>query len=1439
MQKRFEIIPEVARLQAPNFAWQPKPHGDSAFAFVWYGSTEVGLYDSSGQRYARLYLETNSSVTSLSWDRDGECLAVSQTGGADVTLWDAQTQTASVLDTGGREVTFMEWSAVGHTLAVGTSKGLVILYDRDTKKRETVLGPHTRAIRAGSWGAGSVVAVGSEDKLVSLLTSDGALVQAFQTPMQPSLIRCARAPSGTAEPHSSTFSVLVGDQSVFVYSSGNSSNPLEICLNRGFVSDMTWVDDAALILGYSTGDVVVLKVDVRQNTVETVVSHRIFAQFLDGIAFAPSTRQAALAGDGVIRLMSADSWEEVNEGVQLHPQTGRISQIAWSHNGELLSFCTNTGYTGCYSARRLSLAASFQTKILHATSLSGFSLTDARDQGCSVPPLTVDFEPTIAGCGPRHCALGRGNSVKYFRFDFCNGTCEPAMSYQLDSRIAIVAIGHSKAAILAGGRVYVHSLEAGESSLECLPNRDNQASATACAIADDFLVVAHSGSYLTYFSLTEKTGLCEYRHAVAITSLYPNPSCTKTVFQDAEGGIFLHSPCTETCMRVAKTETPLAAVLWDMGERTIFICCTETRATTYCYMPFYIAGEAVREVKSLDRSLRFDAQRASSLTEFPEGGGQPLTLLNGILTYKLPSGKLATLCLKTHTSIVLEHKGLSPEKALPKLLQLVSLNKISESFEVARDCVGLQPSAASSLHRQIWELLGKAALDNLDLDGAEKAYQRIPRPDMLLWLKDIRQQSDEKLVAAGNIYIHTEEFDKAEEAFLKSTQPTLALDLLMDLQTWDRALTLAQQLDPSRLGMLHLRYAQALEDEGKFQQALRHYERAREKLDSHQAGWKPRDCDHHQSNSSGDSPEERENAANKRQKPTAPEARPDACVCLAGMARCAIRIGEIQRGMQMAVDLGDPRVLEEGAALLEKLKQLPEAARLHEKAGNIQKAATMYIETHEFDKAAQLMKHLDSPRLQLLWAQAKEAQGFFAEAVAAYAKAKNNQAVVRIMLYHLHQEQEAFNWVRQTRSSSAAETAAEFCRKRGLVREAVEFLVAAGRVDEALELAKERDEMESLVHSGGSGLGPDVQKSIALYYEKQHLLVEAARHYANSGLAEKALDLYLRADQPAYDAAIDLVGRTRDARLIRVLQERLEGISDGIPKDPVFIHRFHVALGNHAEAANCACRVARKEQEDGQYKAAHEVLFRAWKDLEKQQLEVPEQLFSHFATLHSYILVRRLMRDGDFTTAAFLLERVLENIQGFETHAASILTSAILVFQRASMKRRAHKYSCQLLIWHEWRQKIPEKHRRTVETCARKPPLSVEADPEPATSPCPFCSSPLPDFTLACSACVATALQDLLTTEEICPMCEMALAPGDIVLVEASSFLRRAAHTEPHAEEGAAADVVKNTTEARTSGDGQSEKLAFINAAMDLVAVTVTNAGIPVEDSDQHEKTLE
>lgn len=59
----------------------------------------------------------------------------------------------------------------------------------------------------------------------------------------------------------------------------------------------------------------------------------------------------------------------------------------------------------------------------------------------------------------------------------------------------------------------------------------------------------------------------------------------------------------------------------------------------------------------------------------------------------------------------------------------------------------------------------------------------------------------------------------------------------------------------------------------------------------------------------------------------------------------------------------------------QEMRQWQDAAMLYEAAGAYEKAAEIHINTKNFAQAAPLMNSITTPKLHLLYAQAKEAEG--------------------------------------------------------------------------------------------------------------------------------------------------------------------------------------------------------------------------------------------------------------------------------------------------------------------------------------------------------------------------------------------------------------------------------------------------------------------------------
>jgi WD repeat-containing protein 19 len=109
--------------------------------------------------------------------------------------------------------------------------------------------------------------------------------------------------------------------------------------------------------------------------------------------------------------------------------------------------------------------------------------------------------------------------------------------------------------------------------------------------------------------------------------------------------------------------------------------------------------------------------------------------------------------------------------------------------------------------------------------------------------------------------------------------------------------------------------------------------------------------------------------------------------CLAGVTRTTLHLGDLRAGRQLALQANSSSLWKECGLILEQMQQLPEAAEIYERAGMVEKAASIHIASKNFAAAQPLMAQVKSAKLQLQYAKAKESEGRWADAAAAYEAA--------------------------------------------------------------------------------------------------------------------------------------------------------------------------------------------------------------------------------------------------------------------------------------------------------------------------------------------------------------------------------------------------------------------------------------------------------------------
>jgi len=945
-----------------------------------------------------------------------------------------------------------------------------------------------------------------------------------------------------------------------------------------------------------------------------------------------------------------------------------------------------------------SLHSHYNTNCAYLSSLREISFVDTLTKQRPVI-ISVAIEPTFCALGSSHIAVGMNNRILYYQISDSSLTNEQ----EYLGTVVDCKCNDRFAAILSDGQITLHLIEpvkGGGPQRKTFPDRDDGSykKATCVSLTDMFLIFGTESGTVEFFFLNEWAMLtsAELRHNNPISKIYPNQIGTRLVVVDSANAGFLFNPVTSDFTPIPEFPTNCVNVMWDNSDKNIVMVFDGNQLHTYVYAPITIRGPMMMKLGPLE--IASDGSVSMQPQSFAlESGWVPILSHNGEITCQSLSGLLTAVTSPTYDHND-EKERKNRTRQLLRFTQNLALLRLKEAW-----------SAALVLNKSpYWLALANKAMQVMDIEMAVRVYRQIGDAGMVIGLESLKQYEDKNLLA-GHIALLFMDYGMAQDLFLSSSRPKSALEMRRDLLHWDQALKLANTLAPEEVPDISVQFAQQLEFKGEYENALKMYESALNFMD-----------------------DEGNVLATDSQQTT----------CMSGIARSTLRLGDLRRGVRLARESNDKKLCRECAAILADLKQYSEAASLYELGDQYEKATEIYIKTKDFTQASKIIGRVTLPKLHSLFGKACEQAEKYTEAAAAYKRAHDNDSVIRLCLNNLNLPDKAFSLVRESGSSTGAAMVAKYCQEQKDFRGAIEFLLMAARSDEAFALAKNHACMDVYTSVLGDKISPDDAREVAHYYETQNELGQAGNYYSQCGQYNRALKLFLQCGDKQVDAAIEVVGKARNDMLTHMLIDFLMGETDGQPKDPDYVYRLYIALGNYSEAAKTAVIIAQQEQADGDYARAHKILYNTIYELEQKDTYVPQKLRKMFVILHSYQLVKKLAKRGDHEGTARLLLRVAKNISKFPKHQVRILISTIIECQKSGLKDSAYEWATFICSNTDFKKELEEsKFKNKIQSIVRRGGTNREEKPEDMT-PCPISNDMIPCTELECK-----------TTKDAIPMC--------------------------------------------------------------------------------------
>lgn len=351
--------------------------------------------------------------------------------------------------------------------------------------------------------------------------------------------------------------------------------------------------------------------------------------------------------------------------------------------------------------------------------------------------------------------------------------------------------------------------------------------------------------------------------------------------------------------------------------------------------------------------------------------------------------------------------------------------------------------------------------------------------------------------------------------------------------------------------------------------------------------------------------------------------------CESGLIRTLFKLGDIGRGMQMLSISGkankNEKLVLECVAILEGLKQFNDAAVLLEGVGSWERAVSIWLNMKNWKRVDKFLEKQLSCKLLMQIGRAREEQGEYHLAAQMYERAKDMDAVARVVIDHLGDIDAAAILVREIRSREPAKKLAKLYVISRSFEKAIDFYVIAGMHNEAFELAKS----QNIVHYFGNLVRKEIPKSfledISLYFKKKGEVRDSAEYLMYAGDYTQALQLIMSApviDAASIDLALAIIGEAKDRKLTNQLIDFLMGETDGNPKEAKYIFKLYISLKKYREAAETAIIIAKEEQSQGNYKDAHDLLLSNYVQLRLMNAAIPAELDSMLMILHSYMLIK-------------------------------------------------------------------------------------------------------------------------------------------------------------------------------------------------------------------------
>ena len=149
-------------------------------------------------------------------------------------------------------------------LAVGTSKGNLLIYNHRTARKVPILGKHTKKIISGAWSDTNLLALIGEDKVLTISNEEGdnvaiSTLKGEGIAVQFAFMKLDDKPQGLTGAQNCV-SLVINKKQLFLLNLTDSENPIQLTFQEryGLIVDYQWFGDGLILIGFTSGIFIVV-----------------------------------------------------------------------------------------------------------------------------------------------------------------------------------------------------------------------------------------------------------------------------------------------------------------------------------------------------------------------------------------------------------------------------------------------------------------------------------------------------------------------------------------------------------------------------------------------------------------------------------------------------------------------------------------------------------------------------------------------------------------------------------------------------------------------------------------------------------------------------------------------------------------------------------------------------------------------------------------------------------------------------------------------------------------------------------------------------------------------------------------------------------------------------------------------------------------------------